>query len=127
MMEPKLGVARIFIDEFNARGLPVSVGQLRLGFRHGFLVEIQMISSKAYTRRHSVEQEGGRLAQIYGPPRRSADVLWWSDGKTVLRLSSELFPLGRGARLGPKSPREMRTSLQIFDASVFRATATSSF
>jgi hypothetical protein len=137
--EQKGGVDRYIIRRGSAKGLPAFVDELRLGFKGWFLVEIQVIMTKSYSEKNPPQQVALNLALLYGPPKRSPNVSWWADGRTVMRILDEPAPrppkltkpskppgfydpyLPPPAEPRPRTPArvDLRTSLQIFDRKIF--------
>ncbi len=138
--EQKRGVVRYIIRRGSAKGLPAFVEELRLGFKRWFLVEIEVLTTKSYSEKHSPQQLALDLALLYGPPKRSPNVSWWADGRTVMRVLDKRRPdppqLAKPpkpkafydpylplppAKVRPRTPAkvDLRTSLQIFERKVF--------
>ena len=86
---------------------------MRLGFQGIFLVHIQVIYTKEYSRKKPIGELVNDLSLIYGEPRRVDETYFWWDGNTVIAVSDAMMasPDGRGM--------ELRTSLELMEFELF--------
>lgn len=115
-VEKSAGVRRYRVERGATKHPAPRVDIMWLGFKHGRLVEIQLIYTSAGTRAKSVEDLAADLALTYGQPRFNGSKYWWEDGKTVLRVFDAELPTVKdgGAEV------ELRTSLQLMEARLFK-------
>lgn len=117
-VEPRGRVTRIRVDRDAAKGLPLEIETLWLGMKKGRLVEIQLVYGAKASRRKPVETLVVDLSLIYGEGHQSEGKFWWSDSGTVLRVFYAEVPLLKGGERG----FELRTSLQLMEAGLFKRT-----
>lgn len=107
----RTGVTRYRVERGGAKAFPAHAETLYLGFKRGRLVEIAIVYDRKQSRAQNVEKLAGEYALIYGEAKRSADRVWWSDGKTVLRVfPAEIPSVKDGARAVA-----WLTAVQIFE------------
>lgn len=117
-LEPRGRVTRYRVEARAVSGMPLGIDMMWLGMKDGRLAEIQVIYDANQTQKNPLEALVGELALIYGEPRRSSERFWWSDGKTVLRAFHAEVPVLQDGRKAV----ELRASLQLLDAGLFRRT-----
>ena len=116
-VEPRGRVTRMRADRAFLKKPDPHIETLWLGFKHGSLVEVQVIYTKEFTRDTSADALAGDWSSIYGEPRRTDDGrYYWGDGSTVLRVFYAEVPVLKDK--GQQSV-EFRTSIQLMDAGLF--------
>jgi hypothetical protein len=116
-VEPRTGVTRYKVERGNAKEFPSKVQTLFLGFKKGSLVEIEIVYDEKESRRLTVGKVAGDYALVYGESRRSGDLFFWSDGKTVLRVFPAEVPIAQDG----EHAVAWRTAVQVFDKGLFKA------
>ena len=106
---PGATVTRIQIERPYAKNFPKQVETLRLGFKWGQLVRIQVIYSERRAKEKPLEKIVVELSMLYGEPKRRGMVYMWLDGRTVLRAFNEEISSAGGSAV------EMRPSVEIYD------------
>lgn len=117
-VEPRGRVTRYRVEARAVSGMPLGIDRMWLGLKNGRLVEVQVIYDAAQTQKKPLEALVGELALIYGEPRRSSEKFWWGDGHTVLRAFRAEVPVLQEGR----KAIELRASLQLLDADLFKRT-----
>ncbi len=110
-VDPRTGVTRYRVERGNAKAFPSHLETLYLGFRKGRLVEIEVVYDEKQSRVQTVGKVAGEYALVYGEATRSADLYYWSDGKTVLRVFPAEIPITKDG----EHAVAWRTAVQIFD------------
>ena len=113
-VEPRTGVTRYRVERAGAKEFPAHAQTLYLGFRHGNLVEIEVVYDEEQSRAHTVEKVAGEYALVYGVPKRTDERFYWSDGKTVLRVFYAETPVAKDGERGEHAVA-WRTAVQLFD------------
>lgn len=113
-VENKSGVKRYRVERGMAKAFPPKVETLFVGFRKGRLVEVQVVYDEKTSRARTVNKLAGEYALVYGEPRRSGDLFWWSDGSTILRVFHADVPLAKDG----DNAVAWRTAVQVFDHSL---------
>ena len=115
-IEPRTGVTRYKVDRGTAKAFPPKIETLYLGFRKGALVEIEIVYDEKESRVLTVGKTAGDYALVYGEARRSGDLFFWSDGKTVLRVFPAEIPVEKDG----EHAVAWRTAVQVFDKGLFK-------
>ncbi len=115
-VEPKNHVTRYRVERSMLKSPDKDVDVMWLGLKHNRLVELQLIYDAKYTRAESVEALAQQLSLVYGEPESDNGKYWWTDGKTMLRVFYAEVPTLKDGEKGV----ELRTSLQLADAWLFR-------
>jgi len=115
-IEPRTGVTRYKVDRGSAKSFPSKIETLYLGFKKGALVEIEIVYDEKESRVLTVGKTAGDYALVYGEARRSGDLFFWSDGKTVLRVFPAEVPIAKDG----ENAGAWRTAVQGFDKGLFK-------
>ena len=110
-VDDRSGVTRYRVVRSTAKAFPARVDALYLGFKKGRLVEIEVVYDAKKSGAQPVEKLAGEYALVYGPPKRSGDRFWWSDGKTVLRV----FPFEVPVSKDGDAAVSWLTAVQVFE------------
>ena len=116
-VEPRTGVTRYKVQRGTAKAFPPKIETLYLGFKKGVLVEIEIVYDEKESRVLTVGKTAGDYALVYGEARRSGDLFFWSDGKTVLRVFPAEVPIASDG----EHAVAWRTAVQVFDKGLFKA------
>lgn len=115
-VEARTGVTRYKVSRGTAKAFPSKIETLYLGFKRGVLVEIEIVYDEKESRTLTVGKTAGDYALVYGEARRSGDLFFWSDGKTVLRVFPAEVPIEKDG----EHAVAWRTAVQVFDKGLFK-------
>lgn len=115
-VDPKGRVTRYRVERDWAKSFPAWTQALLLGFKHGRLVDIQVVYNQKRSREKTYESLAGDLSLTYGEPERTGDKFWWADSRTVLRV----FPVETPTFKDGERGTEWRTSIQVMDKGLYK-------
>lgn len=116
-IDPRGRVKRYRVERDWAKYFPAWTQAMMLGFKHGRLVDIQIIYNKKRSGEKTYEELAGDLSLTYGEARRTGDKFWWQDFRTVLRV----FPVEVPTFVDGVNGTEWRTSMQVMDKGVYKS------
>lgn len=114
--EEKSGVDRYRLDNRNTMRFPRTAQLMFLGFKKDHLIEIQVVYDQRSSRRKPIDVVANDFTQLYGQPNRSADIYWWADSKTILRV----FPFEVPSPEDGPHAVAWRVSAQIFSRKLIK-------
>lgn len=117
-IDPRGRVTRYRIERAYAKSFPNWTQALLLGFKHGALVDIQVIYNAKRSSEKTSEDLARDLSLTYGEGDRTGGKFWWTDDRTVIRVFSVEVPTLKDGARGV----EWRTSLQILEKDLYKRT-----
>jgi hypothetical protein len=115
-IDPRGRVTRYRVERGMAKAFPTWTQALLLGFKHGRLVDIQVVYDQKRSRAKTYEDLARDLSLTYGEADRTGDKFWWTDSRSVLRVFPVEVPTFKDGEQGT----EWRTSIQVLEKDLFK-------
>ena len=115
-VDPKTKINRVRVERAYLKQPLPKIETMWFGFKHGDLVEIQVIYDKDYSRVKTAEALAVDWSTIYGEPHRTQDGrYWWGDWSTVLHVFNAEVPVPQSK----DEAVELHTSVQLLNKNLF--------